>query len=224
AIAAVANLYIPRLTATNTHQSWQLSTLWHHYRSTLQSLLQHPTARFFLLGASLFWGAGITLRFLLIDWVPLALNIHDHKTPTILNAIVAIGIIIGAALAAKSITLQTVTRCLPAGIMMGLMVSCLTLQHTLSFSYLLLIVIGILGGYFLIPLNAFLQQYGKQHMGTGSTVAVQNGSQNSAMLVLLALYAGCVALQVPIIYIGVGFGLLFACVISYLWIALRLKS
>ena len=40
----------------------------------------------------------MTLRFLLVLWVPLALGIADNATPTLLNAMVAVGIVVGPAL------------------------------------------------------------------------------------------------------------------------------
>lgn len=69
-----------------------------------------------------FWGAGVTLRFLLVLWVPVALGITDNATPTYLNAMVAIGIVVGAGAAAKLVTLETVSRCMPAGILIGVVV------------------------------------------------------------------------------------------------------
>lgn len=77
---------------------------------------------FSLVGTSLFWGAGVTLRFLLVLWVPVALGITDNATPTYLNAMVAIGIVVGAGAAAKLVTLETVSRCMPAGILIGVVV------------------------------------------------------------------------------------------------------
>lgn len=74
------------------------------------------------MGTSLFWGAGVTLRFLLVLWVPVALGITDNATPTYLNAMVAIGIVVGAGAAAKLVTLETVSRCMPAGILIGVVV------------------------------------------------------------------------------------------------------
>ena len=64
-------------------------------------------------------GAGVTLRFLLVLWVPVALGITDNATPTYLNAMVAVGIVVGAGAAAKLVTLETVARCMPAGILIG---------------------------------------------------------------------------------------------------------
>ncbi len=86
------------------------------------SLWRNGETRFSLVGTSLFWGAGVTLRFLLVLWVPVALGITDNATPTYLNAMVAIGIVVGAGAAAKLVTLETVSRCMPAGILIGVVV------------------------------------------------------------------------------------------------------
>lgn len=86
------------------------------------SLWCNGETRFSLVGTSLFWGAGVTLRFLLVLWVPVALGITDNATPTYLNAMVAIGIVVGAGAAAKLVTLETVSRCMPAGILIGVVV------------------------------------------------------------------------------------------------------
>lgn len=158
------------------------------------------------------------LRFLLIDWVPLVLGIHDNKTPTILNAVVAVGIVVGAGLAAKFISMQHTMRCIPAGILMGIVVICFTVQSSMVTSYILLVTIGMLGGFFLVPLNALLQNFGKQTIGAGSAIAVQNFSEYSAMMVMLGLYSITVALSISVLWIGIGFGILFSLAILLLWI------
>jgi LPLT family lysophospholipid transporter-like MFS transporter len=218
AAAVVANIYIPRLKPARTDAKWHFRSMLSNFAFSCKTLWQNKYARFTLLGTGLFWGAGVTLRFLLIDWVPVALGISDNKTPTILNAIVAVGIVIGAGLAAKMVSLDKVTRCIPAGILMGIVVSCFVLQDSLNVSYILLIVIGALGGFFLVPLNALLQDYGKKTVGAGNAIAVQNIGENSSMLVMLGLYSAVVALGVPTIWIGTGFGILFALSISCLWL------
>ncbi|MDY9054512.1 MFS transporter, partial [Escherichia coli] len=78
-------------------------------------------------------------------------------TPTYLNAMVAIGIVVGAGAAAKLVTLETVSRCMPAGML-----------------------IGVVGGFFVVPLNALLQERGKKSVGAGNAIAVQNLGENSA--------------------------------------------
>lgn len=216
-LAIIINLFIPKLAPARTDIEWHIGSMIKNFINSVKKLYSNSQTRMTLLGTSLFWGAGVTLRFLLIDWVPVVLQIDDKKTPPILNAVVAVGIVVGAGLAAKFISLKKTMRCLPAGILMGVMVICFSLQSTMLTSYLLLITIGMLGGFFLVPLNALLQNLGKQMIGAGSAIAVQNFSEYSAMLAMLGLYSLTIALGISVIWIGVGFGCLFALTIALLW-------
>ncbi|OCG01514.1 lysophospholipid transporter LplT [Gilliamella sp. wkB112] len=219
--AVIANLFIPRLPAARSDIKWQFLSMLKDFIRTVKMLFINRQARFTLYGTSLFWGAGITLRFLLISWVPVVLGIVDNTTPTVLNAVVAVGIVVGAGLASKFISINNTLRCIPAGIMMGIVVIAFTLQSHMVSSYILLIMIGALGGFFLVPLNALIQKIGKEIIGAGSVIAVQNLSEYGAMMIMLGLYSLAVAAGVPIIAIGVGFGALFALVISLLWLGLK---
>jgi len=216
-IAVVANLFIPKLQAARPGQSWQLGMMVRSFFSAAALLWRDAETRFSLLGTSLFWGAGVTLRFLLVLWVPVALGISDNTTPTTLNAMVAIGIVIGAA-AAKLVTLETVRRCMPAGVLIGVMVVVFALQHSLLNAYLVLMLIGALGGFFVVPLNALLQARGKESVGSGNAIAVQNLGENSAMLIMLGLYTLAIKAGAPAVATGVGFGVLFALAIALLWL------
>ncbi|OCG40293.1 lysophospholipid transporter LplT [Gilliamella sp. Bif1-4] len=220
-LAVIANFFIPKLPAARQNISWQFINMVNDFTNTLEIICNNKRVLFTLLGTSLFWGAGITLRFLLISWVPAILNIHDNATPTNLNAIVAIGIVIGAGLASTFIAINKTLRCVPAGIMMGIAVIAFTLQSDIILSYILLIVIGALGGFFLVPLNAFIQKMGKDLVGAGSVISVQNLSEYSAMMIMLGLYTLAVALNLSVTAIGVGFGSLFALVIFLLWLGLK---
>ncbi|WP_410013673.1 lysophospholipid transporter LplT [Sodalis sp. C49] len=220
-VAVAANLFIPRLPAARKDSSWHPARMAGHFGTACRLLWRDGYTRFSLIGTSLFWGAGVTLRFLLVLWVPVALGINDNATPTTLNAMVAVGIVFGAGAAARLVTLETVRRCMPAGILMGVVVVALCLQHHLLPSYLLLALIGILGGFFIVPLNALLQQRGKESVGAGNAIAVQNFGENIAMLLMLGLYSLVVRLGVPAVIIGVGFGVVFALAIALLWLTTR---
>lgn len=217
AMAVVANIFIPRLTAARPGQSWHFDAMLRSFIAATKLLWRNGETRFSLLGTSLFWGAGVTLRFLLVLWVPVALGISDNKTPTTLNAMVAIGIVIGAAAAAKLVTLQTVRRCMPAGVLIGVMVVVFALQTSLLNAYLVLMLIGALGGFFVVPLNALLQERGKASVGSGNAIAVQNLGENTAMLLMLGLYTVAIKLGAPAVATGVGFGAIFAVAIAVLW-------
>lgn len=182
--AVAANLFIPKLVAARPGQSWRLSAMTRSFFSACVVLWRNGETRFSLVGTGLFWGAGVTLRFLLVLWVPVALGITDNATPTYLNAMVAVGIVVGAGAAAKLVTLETVSRCMPAGILIGVVVAIFSLQHALLPAYALLLLIGMLGGFFVVPLNALLQERGKKSVGAGNAIAVQNLGENSAMLLM----------------------------------------
>ncbi|MEW9293103.1 lysophospholipid transporter LplT [Enterobacter cloacae] len=216
--AVVANLFIPKLPVARPGQSRRFTPMTGSFFNACRVLWRNGETRFSLMGTSMFWGAGVTLRFLLVLWVPVALGITDNATPTYLNAMVAIGIVVGAGAAAKLVTLETVARCMPAGILIGVVVLIFSLQHALLPAYALLVLIGILGGFFVVPLNALLQERGKQTVGAGNAIAVQNLGENLAMLLMLGLYSLAVKVGVPVVGIGVGFGALFALAITGLWL------
>ncbi|EHA1797996.1 lysophospholipid transporter LplT [Salmonella enterica subsp. enterica serovar Typhimurium] len=222
--AVAANLFIPKLVAARPGQSWRLSAMTRSFFSACVVLWRNGETRFSLVGTGLFWGAGVTLRFLLVLWVPVALGITDNATPTYLNAMVAVGIVVGAGAAAKLVTLEIVSRCMPAGILIGVVVAIFSLQHALLPAYALLLLIGMLGGFFVVPLNALLQERGKKSVGAGNAIAVQNLGENSAMLLMLGLYSLAVLVGVPAVAIGIGFGVLFALAIAALWIWQRRQA
>ncbi|EGK6860095.1 TPA: lysophospholipid transporter LplT [Salmonella enterica subsp. enterica serovar Paratyphi C] len=222
--AVAANLFIPKLVAARPGQSWRLSAMTRSFFSACVVLWRNGETRFSLVGTGLFWGAGVTLRFLLVLWVPVALGITDNATQTYLNAMVAVGIVVGAGAAAKLVTLETVSRCMPAGILIGVVVAIFSLQHALLPAYALLLLIGMLGGFFVVPLNALLQERGKKSVGAGNAIAVQNLGENSAMLLMLGLYSLAVLVGVPAVAIGIGFGVLFALAIAALWIWQRRQA
>ena len=220
-LAVIANIFIPKLPAARQDIEWKLISMIKDFAKTIKIIFNNKQALYTLLGTSLFWGAGITLRFLLISWVPIVLGITDNSTPTNLNAIVAIGIVIGAALASALVSISNTLRCIPAGILMGFAVIAFTLQSNMISSYILLVVIGALGGYFLVPLNALIQKIGKELVGAGSVISIQNLSEYSAMMIMLSAYTLAVAGGLSVITIGVGFGMLFAILIAFVWLGLK---
>jgi LPLT family lysophospholipid transporter-like MFS transporter len=182
-----------------------------------------PDTRFSMIGTSLFWGTGGTMRFLLVAWVPVALGVSNIKTPAYLNGTVAVGIVIGAALASKFITLERADRSLPAGVLIGLAVCILAVTTNMPTAYAVMCLIGACGGFFVVPLNALLQERGRETVGSGNAIAVQNLAENSAMLVMIGLYTLAVRAGAPIVGIAGVFGLALAVTIAGLWVH-RLRS
>lgn len=186
-LAAIANWRIP-VTAPVTIKLRSPGALLREFCAAVGTLMRNPDGRFTLLGTSIFWGTGSTLRFLLVAWVPFALDIHDTATPANLSGAVAVGIAVGAAAAARFVSLHHVNRTLPAGIAIGLLIMVFAHVSAVPAAVSLLMVIGACGGFYVVPLNALLQERGHQTVGAGSAIAVQNFFENLVMLVMVGAY------------------------------------
>lgn len=207
ALAVIANLFIPKLPAENTGASFHPWLLIKQFRASLTTLFKNPDSRFSLLGTSVFWGSGTTLRLMLFAWVPAALLITDNQTPANLMGAVSIGIVLGAAGASLWVSLAKVNRALIGGLLLGPVVLALALVHDLSFAYVLMIAIGMCGGSFVVPLNALLQEKGHETIGAGNALAVQNFFENIVMLLFVGAYSAAATADVAITTTILGFGL-----------------
>lgn len=188
AAAMLANLAIPPLPAAHPGLTFAPQEMTADFARTVAKLARDRDVRFSLTCTSLFWGAGATLRLLLTAWVPLMLGIADAATPANLNGAVAVGIALGAGLASVWIDLKTVNRALLPGLLLGPVIMLLTQTHSLIQTALLLVVTGLCGGLFVVPLNALLQERGHETVGAGHAVAIQNLFENLAMLAMIGLY------------------------------------
>lgn len=187
-LAMVANLFIPRLAPAHPLAHFSPRILIKDFIFALTTLFCDADARLSLLGTSIFWGTGATLRFLLVAWVPVALLMTDLSTAANLSGAVAIGIAIGAFGAAKSVTLQTVNRALPAGILIGALIMAFAHINDLYIAIAMLIIIGACGGFYVVPLNAMLQDRGHATVGSGHAIAVQNFCENICMLLMIGSF------------------------------------
>jgi LPLT family lysophospholipid transporter-like MFS transporter len=217
ALAAGANLLIPRLEPVHPLSGFPVWRMLKEFASIVVRLLRVPDASFSIAGTSIFWGAGSTLRFLLIAWVPVALGISSNRMPAYLNAMVAVGIVVGAGLAAKFVSLEKVNRALPAGVLIGAAVCLLAGTTRLPTAFVVLAIVGACGGFFVVPLNALLQERGSQSVGSGQAIAIQNLAENSAMLILIGLYTAVERVGFPVQVVAVGFGGFLAIAIAALW-------
>ncbi len=204
ALAAAINLLIPRLPPEHALDRFDAAGLLRQFLDSLRLLWRDADSRFSLIGTSLFWGTGSTLRLLLFAWVPVALGIASNQMPANLMGVVSIGIVIGAALAGMLIKLANVNRALIGGVLLGPLVIVMAQQTSLIPTALLLAGIGVAGGFFVVPLNALLQQRGHQSVGAGHALAVQNLWENLVMLLFVGAYSLLVGL--PVAQVVMGFG------------------
>lgn len=222
-LAAAANALIPRLPVAHPLAHYAPAVLVRDFWHAVRILFRQPDARFSLLGTSVFWGSGSTLRLLLVAWVPVALGVSDLSMPANLSGAVAIGIAFGAAGAASFVSLEKVNRALPAGILIGLVIIVFAQATNLYAAVALLVLVGACGGFYVVPLNALLQERGHETVGAGHAVAVQNFVENFAMLALVGLYTGMERAHVPVVHSAMMFGGVVLVAISVLAVY-RLKG
>jgi LPLT family lysophospholipid transporter-like MFS transporter len=216
--AAVANLFVPRLPPARPLDKVSLGGVLREFGQAVKVLVRNPDVRFSMTGTSLFWGAGTTLRLVLIAWVPIALSNTTNRLPAELNGMCAIGIVVGAALAGKFISLDKADRALPAGVLIGVAVCILAGTTSLPVSLILMVIVGASGGFFVVPLNALLQERGHATVGAGLSVATQNLAENLAMVVMIGLYSLAMRAGMPITTLVGAFGGALAVAMSALWV------
>ena len=224
-LAAAINLLIPRLPPSHPLATFAPAAMCRDFIQATVRLMRDRDARFSIIGTSIFWGAGSTLRFLLVAWVPVALHIDDLSTPANLSGAVAIGIAIGAIAAARWVDLRTVNRTLPAGILIGLAIMMFAYTSNLYTAIACLLLIGLLGGFYAVPLNALLQERGHESVGAGHAISIQNLFENLSMLLMMGIYILLSKQQLPVIPITVTIGgLVFAAISGLTWLRLRSGS
>lgn len=219
--AAAANLLIPRLAPAHPLRTVSFSGIVRDFIQAVRVLVKTPDTRFSMIGTSLFWGTGSTMRFLLVAWVPVALGIANNSMPAYLNAVVAVGIVVGAGLAAKFVTLEKADRALPAGVLIGVAICVLSATTSLPAAFAVMSIVGACGGFFVVPLNALLQERGRESVGAGHAIAVQNLAENGFMLLMIGLYTVVVRAGTPIVAIAAAFGAALSLAIASLWVHRR---
>ncbi len=155
---------------------------------------------------TLFWGAAAALQFIVLKWAEKSLHMPLDKA-AILQGVTAIGVALGAVAAARFVPLKKSLSVMPLGVGMGVIVMLMTLVNDVVYAYPLLIIIGGLSGYYLVPMNALLQHRGHVLLSAGHSIAVQNFNENLSVLTMLVLYALMVKLDVNVNYVIVLFGL-----------------
>lgn len=213
--AAIFNLYIPRLPIDHKlpqrTPSFLIKDFWHSFKQ----LWKDPLGQVSLAVTTLFWGAGATLRLIVLMWAAIALK-FDLERATQLTAVVAIGIGLGAAVAGRAVPLAHAVRVLRVGIAMGLTVVTMAFVNDWRVALPLLVLIGAMGGYFVVPMNALLQHRGHLLMGAGHSIAVQNFNENLSILLMLGAYGLMIRAELSVHTIVTVFGIFVAVTMAWL--------
>ena len=215
-IAALFNLRIPETGARYPVQQHKPVRLITDFADCFNALWNDKLGQISLAVTTLFWGAGATLQFIVLKWAESSLGMNLSEAAR-LTAVVAVGVAIGAMVAASKVPLKRSLSVLPVGIMMGFSVTGmafynralfpdrwgLTMGHMhmpayLIVAYLFLMFVGALSGFFVVPMNALLQHRGHVLLSAGHSIAVQNFNENLSVLVMLCLYTVLIWLNVPV--------------------------
>ncbi|EJM96749.1 lysophospholipid transporter LplT [Herbaspirillum sp. YR522] len=204
-IAALFNLSIPETGARYPHQQRNPIRLIVDFAGCFTTLWNDRLGQISLAVTTLFWGAGATLQFIVLKWAEKSLHMPLDKA-AILQGIVAVGVALGAVAAARFVPLKKSLSVMPLGIIMGIVVMLMTTTTSVWVAYPLLVIIGALSGYFVVPMNALLQHRGHVLMSAGHSIAVQNFNENLSVLTMLVLYAFMVRMNLDVNTVIIIFG------------------
>ncbi len=189
AIAAVINLRIPRTDAPLQPLTLNAVTLVRDFSNCNARLWGDKLGQISLATTTLFWGVSGNLRIIVFAWAAAALGYSTTQASTLVG-VVAIGTAVGAVVASMRMKLDRATAVIPHGIAMGVLVICLNFIDSVWVAIPFLIVLGAIGGYLVVPMNALLQHRGHNLMGAGRSIAVQNFNEQACILGLGAAYTG----------------------------------
>jgi MFS transporter, LPLT family, lysophospholipid transporter len=154
---------------------------------------------------TLLWGAGATLQLIVLRWAHEKIGLPLEQA-AYLQGVTALGVIGGAVMASRWIQLERTIHLLPLGLVLGLLIPMLVGVTSVLWAVVLLVVVGAVAGFFVVPMNALLQHRGYKLLTAGRSIAVQGFNENAGMLLMLGVYAGAIALDVPLQALVLGFG------------------
>lgn len=197
ALAAALNRLIPDSGVRYAASPWHVSAVCARFLADQRALWRDPLGSISLAVTTLFWGVGATLQLLVLAWAQQALHLSlEHAA--YLQAATAIGVVAGAALAARVVALEHTPKVLGVGILLGLLLPLMSLVHAWQVAAVLTFVLGLVGGFFVVPMNALLQHRGATLLSAGRSISVQNTNENASVLAMMGLYSALLYAQVDV--------------------------
>jgi len=185
-IAAVFNLHIPRTDAALLPMDRPLALV-RDFSQCNARLWADKLGQISLATTTLFWGVSGNLRYIVLAWAAAALHYNTTQASSLVG-VVAVGTAAGAIVASVFMKLDRATGVIPLGIGMGLLVIGMNFIDNVWVAAPFLILLGAIGGYLVVPMNALLQHRGHNLMGAGRSIAVQNFNEQACILGLGAFY------------------------------------
>ena len=181
------------------------------------ALWQDKLGQISLATTTLFWGVSGNLRYIVLAWSAAALGYSTTQASSLVG-VVAIGTAVGAVLASMRMRLDQATSVMPLGIAMGVLVILMNFIDNVWVAAPFLILLGGLGGFLVVPMNALLQHRGHNLMGAGRSIAVQNFNEQACILALGGGYSLSTGLGLSAFTAITGFGVLVA---GFMWLIRR---
>ncbi len=216
-LAAWFNTHIPLTGVLMRPMPKRLLTLLPDFWICNTRLWRDKLGQISLAATTLIWGVAGNLRFIVLAWAAAALG-YSVTQASALQGVVAIGMAAGAVVASMRMRLEDGPRVITLGIVMGLLIIGLIFITNVWVAAPFLILLGALGGFLVVPMNALLQHRGHNLMGAGRSIAVQNFNEQACILVLGALYSLSTGLGLPTFAAITGFGLVIA---AFMWLIRR---
>ena len=208
-VAAVFNLYIPRTESPLQPLVLRPSVLVRDFALCNSRLWSDKLGQISLATTTMFWGVGGNLRIIVFPWAAAALGYTTTQASS-LAGVVSVGVAVGAVWASMRIRLDKATSVIPLGIAMGLLVIGLNVIRDVQVAVPFLLLLGLAGGYLVVPMNALLQHRGHNLMGAGRSIAVQNFNEQACILGLGAFYTGMTRIGLSAFVAIAVFGLVVA--------------
>jgi len=188
-LAALFNLRIPRTEAPLQPLGGNVGMLVRDFSNCNARLWNDKLGQISLATTTLFWGVSSNMRVIVFAWAAAALGYSTQQASSLVG-VVAIGTAIGAVAASLRVRLDQATRVIPLGIAMGVLLIGLNVIKSAWLAAPFLVLLGAIGGYLVVPMNALLQHRGANLMGAGRSIAVQNFNEQACILGLGAFYTG----------------------------------
>ena len=204
-IAGLLNFGIPSVNIRYVQQSVKPIALFKNFVQSNRILWQDPVGKLSLAVTTLFWGIGAVVQFAVLLWAKEALNMPLEQA-SLLQAVVAFGVIFGAGMAGHYVALQNAYKVLPLGLWLGLSLPALAFSTSLWIAIPLMLITGFAGGMLMVPMNAVLQNRGYILLTAGRSIAVQGFNENASVMVMLGVYSGLLALELPLQWVMVIMG------------------
>ena len=219
-LAAVLNYWVADSGARYASHSIHPVLMVRRFFQENQILWTDPLGGLSMAITTLLWGVGATLQLIVLRWAHEALGLPLAQS-AYLQGVTALGVVAGAVLASRYVRLSGAIKLLPIGVLIGLLVPLMLAIGSVIWACILLLLVGALASYFVVPMNALLQHRGHHLLTAGRSIAVQGFNENGGILLMLALYAAATAHQIALQALIMCFGALITVTMALVWFVQR---